>query len=195
AIQKEVISEWIRLMAPIIPYTAEKLWEETGHEGLVSFADWPVANESKINRSVEISESLIQRTIEDIQSILKLVQIEATKVTLFIAPKWKRHLFSTVASAEDKRNVIKTVMADETLRAKGKEATEASLQTVKLIHSLSPELVSAIAEGVDEEAIFQAASAFIEKECRLIVEIVPAEGNAHPKAKSALPFKPALVIE
>ncbi|NCU27701.1 leucine--tRNA ligase, partial [Candidatus Nomurabacteria bacterium] len=185
------VSAYIRF----IPYTAEKLWKETGHEGLVSFAAWPVADESKINKSVEISESLIQRTLEDIQSILKLVQIEAAKVTLFIAPQWKRHLFSIVAGAEDKRNVIKTVMADESLRAKGKEATDASLQTVKLIHSLSPELVSAIADGVDEEAIFQAASAFIEKECRLVVEIVSAEGSSHPKAKSALPFKPALVIE
>ena len=86
-------------------------------------------------------------------------------------------------------------MADASLRAKGKEATDASLQTVKLIHSLAPELVSAIAEGVDEEVIFQAASAFIEKECGLIVEVVPAEGSVHPKAKLALPFKPALVIE
>ena len=195
AILKDVMSVWIRLMAPFIPYTTEELWKETGHEGLVSFAEWPVVDESKISNSVEVSEELIQRTIEDIQSILKLVQIEAKKVTLFIAPEWKRHIFTIVAGIGDKRNVVKIVMADESIRAKGKEATDASLQTVKLIHSLSPELVSSIAEGVDEESIFKAASAFIEKECKLTVEIVPAEGSTHPKAKSALPFKPALVIE
>ena len=195
AVLKDVMSEWIRLMAPVIPYTAEELWAETGHEGFVSFADWPVADEAKINKSVEISEELLQRTLDDIQSILKLVQIEAKKVTLFIAPQWKREIFTIVAGVEDKRNVVKTVMTHESLRAKGKEATDASLQTVKLIHSLSPELVSAIAEGVNEEVIFKAAAAFIEKECKLTVEILPAEESAQPKAKAALPFKPALIVE
>ena len=86
-------------------------------------------------------------------------------------------------------------MANEALRAKGKEATDAAQQTVKLVHSLAPELVSAIAEGVDEVAVFTAAKEFIEKETGLTVEIVGAETSGHAKAKSALPFKPAIVVE
>ncbi|MBO5119829.1 leucine--tRNA ligase, partial [Methanocorpusculum sp.] len=115
--------------------------------------------------------------------------------TLFIAPEWKKEVFRIVAGAEDKRNVVKTVMANEALRAKGKEATDAALQTVKLIHSLAPELVSGIAEGVDEAAVFAAAKEFIEKESGLTVEVVAAETSEHAKAKSALPFKPAIVVE
>ncbi|HJJ75447.1 MAG TPA: leucine--tRNA ligase, partial [Methanocorpusculum sp.] len=197
AVVKDVMSQWIRLMAPVIPYTAEELWKKTGRDanGLVSFAEWPVADESKINKAVEVSEELLQRTVEDIQSILKLVQIEAKKVTLCIAPEWKKEVFKIVAGAEDKRNVVKTVMANEALRAKGKEATDAAQQTVKLVHSLAPELVSAIAEGVDEEAVFTAAKEFIEKETGLTVEVVAAETSGHAKAKSALPFKPAIVVE
>ncbi|MBP3443265.1 MAG: leucine--tRNA ligase, partial [Methanocorpusculaceae archaeon] len=197
AVLKDVMSQWIRLMAPVIPYTAEELWKKTGRDanGLVSFAEWPVADEAKINKAVEVSEELLQRTVEDIQSILKLVQIEAKKVTLFIAPEWKKEVFRIVAGAEDKRNVVKTVMANEALRAKGKEATDAALQTVKLIHSLAPELVSGIAEGVDEAAVFAAAKEFIEKESGLTVEVVAAETSEHAKAKSALPFKPAIVVE
>ena len=197
AVVKDVMSQWIRLMAPVIPYTTEELWKKTGRDanGLVSFAEWPVADESKINKAVEVSEELLQRTVEDIQSILKLVQIEAKKVTLCIAPEWKKEVFKIVAGAEDKRNVVKTVMANEALRAKGKEATDAAQQTVKLVHSLAPELVSAIAEGVDEEAVFTAAKEFIEKETGLTVEVVAAETSGHAKAKSALPFKPAIVVE
>ncbi|HJJ69503.1 MAG TPA: leucine--tRNA ligase, partial [Methanocorpusculum sp.] len=197
AVVKDVMSQWIRLMAPVIPYTAEELWKKTGRDanGLVSFAEWPVADEAKINKAVEVSEELLQRTVEDIQSILKLVQIEAKKVTLCIAPEWKKEVFKIVAGAEDKRNVVKTVMANEALRAKGKEATDAAQQTVKLVHSLAPELVSAIAEGVDEEAVFTAAKEFIEKETGLTVEVVAAETSGHAKAKSALPFKPAIVVE
>ncbi|MDO5844452.1 MAG: leucine--tRNA ligase, partial [Methanocorpusculum sp.] len=192
---KEVMSEWVRLMAPVIPYTAEKLWREMGHNDMISFAQWPVADDSKINKSVEISEELLQRTIDDIQSILKLVQIEAKKVTLFIAPAWKKQVFDIVAKAEDKRNVMKAVMADASLRAMGKEASDATLQTVRLVHSLAPELVSSITEGVDEMSIFKNAVEFLEKESGLKVEIVSAEGSAQPKAKSALPFKPAIVVE
>ena len=69
------------------------------------------------------------------------------------------------------------------------------MQTVKLIHSLPPELVTSIAAGVDELAIFTAAKAFLEKESGLAVEVVAAEASAHPKGKLALPFKPAIVIE
>ncbi|HJJ35989.1 MAG TPA: leucine--tRNA ligase, partial [Methanocorpusculum sp.] len=195
SVLKDVMSAWVRLMAPVIPYTAEALWKKTGHEGLVSFASWPVADETKINKSVEISEELLQRTLEDIQSIMKLVQIDAKKVRLILSPAWKQDVFRIVAGAEDKRNVVKTVMANEGLRAHGKEATDAAMQTVKLIHSLSPELVAAIAKGVDEQSIFSAAKTFLEKECGLAVEIVSADSFEHPKAKSSLPFKPAIVIE
>ncbi len=195
AVLTDVMSVWVRMMAPVIPYTAEKLWAETGHEGLVSFAPWPVADPALINESVEVSEELLQRTVEDIQSILKLVQIEAKKVSIFVAPAWKHEVFGIVASAEDKRSVVKTVMAQERLRAMGKDASDAAVQTVKLIHSLPPELVASIAQGVDEMAIFTAARAFLEKESGLSVEIIAAESSAHPKARAALPFKPAIVVE
>ena len=51
------------------------------------------------------------------------------------------------------------------------------------------------AEGVDEDAVFTAAKEFIEKETGLTVEVVAAETSGHAKAKSALPFKPAIVVE
>ncbi|HJJ27764.1 MAG TPA: leucine--tRNA ligase [Methanocorpusculum sp.] len=195
AVLKEIMSQWIRLLAPVIPYTAEALWKETGHEGLVSFAPWPACGRSKLNKSVEISEELLQRTLEDIQSILKLVQIQAKKITLFVAPEWKKEVFRLVATAEDKRTVMKSVMAVPELRAKGKDATDATQATIKLVHSLSPELAAAIAEGIDEVPVFNEAIDFIRKEFNLDVEIVSAEGSAHPKARSALPFKPAIVVE
>ncbi|HJJ42454.1 MAG TPA: leucine--tRNA ligase [Methanocorpusculum sp.] len=195
AVLKDIMSAWIRLMAPVIPYTCEQLWKETGHKGLVSFAEWPAADESKINKSVEISEELLQRTNEDIQSILKLVQIEAKKVTIFIAPEWKKKVFSIVAASHDKKNVVKNVMADESLRARGKAAADCAVQSVKFVHSISPDIVSSIADGVDEKPIFEAAVNFIENEFKLKVEIAEAEFSSHQKAMSALPFKPAIVIE
>ncbi|MDR3101651.1 MAG: leucine--tRNA ligase [Methanocalculaceae archaeon] len=190
-----VTSAWIRLMAPIIPYTAEKLWSETGHEGLVSFASWPAADPALVSEAVEVSEELLRRTLEDILSILKLVQFGAKKCTLFVAPEWKYKVFGITAAAEDKRSVVPMVMADAALRAKGKEATDAAVQMVRLIHSLPPEQVVLIAAGVDELSIFSAAKEFLEKESGLTVEIAAADAGAHPKGRMALPFKPAIVVE
>ncbi|HJJ90737.1 MAG TPA: leucine--tRNA ligase [Methanocorpusculum sp.] len=195
AVLREVVSVWIRLMAPVIPYTAEKLWSETGNNGLVSFALWPVSNPALKNEEIEISEEFLRRTVDDIQSILKLVQFEAKKVTLFVAPAWKYKVFDIVASAEDKRNVMKVVMADADLRMKGREAMDATVQTVKLVHSLPPGLVVSIAEGVNEFDILRSAQEFLERESGLQVDIVAAELRVHPKGYMALPFKPAIVIE
>ncbi|HJJ47056.1 MAG TPA: leucine--tRNA ligase, partial [Methanocorpusculum sp.] len=173
AVLKDVMSQWIRLMAPVIPYTAESLWKKTGHDGLASFASWPVADESKINQNIEISEELIKRTLEDVQSILKLVHKPPKKITLFLSPKWKKDVFKLVATAEDKRNVIKTIMANEVFHAKGKVASDATGQMIKLVLSLSPSVVSAIAcEGIDELSIFNSAKAFLEKELGISVEII-----------------------
>ena len=83
---KELCSVWVRLMAPIIPYTAEQFWTDIGGQGLVSFAEWPVpAMDSSIS-GLELAEEFLSRTVEDIESIMKLIQITPSSLTLCIAP-------------------------------------------------------------------------------------------------------------
>jgi leucyl-tRNA synthetase len=69
-------------------------------------------------------------------------------------------------------------------------------QIVTLIHRLPPQLVEQILNmPIDEAAVFEAAKAFLEKEFKVPVRVLPAEEGGHAKAESALPFKPAIVIE
>ena len=49
----DLCSVWVRLMAPTIPNTAERLWSDLGGEGLVSFADWPVPDAARIDTGLE----------------------------------------------------------------------------------------------------------------------------------------------
>lgn len=192
----EISGAWIRLLAPFIPFTSQKLWEETGEIGDVAFSEWPVPDEKKINIPVELAEELLTRTVEDVESILKLIQIEPSGITLFVSPAWKYNVFNTIATAQDKKKVMSVIMKDEEMKKRGKEATDAAKQITNLIHRLPPELVSRISGlGIDETSVFESAKDFIERELGLPVTIVSAEGNAHPKAKMALPFKPAIVIE
>ncbi|MBN2733967.1 MAG: leucine--tRNA ligase [Methanomicrobiaceae archaeon] len=192
----EISNAWIRLLAPFIPFTCQKLWEETGREGNVAFADWPVSEESKVNIPVELAEELLQRIVEDIESIMKLIQIESSSITLFISPEWKFDVFKIISTAEDKTKVIPLLMKDESMKKRGKEATDAAKQITNLIHRLSPEIVERIVRfGIDEAGVFESAKGFLELEFGLPVKIVHSDDNSHQKARMALPFKPAILID
>jgi hypothetical protein len=54
---------------------------------------WPEPDKALVNVKVELAEELIKRTVEDMDSILKLIKITPTSVTLFCAPAWKWHIF------------------------------------------------------------------------------------------------------
>ncbi|MBO4354850.1 MAG: hypothetical protein J5788_01390, partial [Methanomicrobium sp.] len=91
---------------------------------------------------------------------------------------------------------IGLVMKDEAMKKRGKEATDATKQITTLIHRLPPDLVAMIAKNdVNEAAVFESAVGFLEREYGLKVKIVKSDESTHPKARQALPFKPAILIE
>jgi leucyl-tRNA synthetase len=191
-----VCSTWVRLLAPFIPFTGEHLWKQLGGEGLVSFAPWPVADRNLVNSRIELAEELLARMVEDIESIKKLIQIIPKSITISLAPEWKHEIFLIIAKANDRNTAIKEIMKDETMRRRGKEASDAARQCTTLIHRLPPYVVEPLThEPVDETAIFEAAKGFLEREFGVPVHITQAESSDHPKATSALPFKPAIIIE
>ena len=192
---KQLSMVWIRLLAPVIPFTCEDLWKEMS-EGLVSFAPWPLVDQSMIDIPSEIAEELLVRTVEDIDSIMRILRDQPRKITLCIAPDWKWEIFSMIAKSTDKKNVIRDVMQKEEIRSRGKEAADAVKQCAALYHKLPTELVEKITGyKPDELEIFNKAASFLSKDYNLEIEVVPADKSGHTKAGSALPFKPAIIIE
>lgn len=193
---KELASVWIRLLAPVIPFTCEKLWTDTGGEGLVSFAPWPLPDAGQMDPDLELGEDLLLRTIEDIESIRKIIQITPSSITICVAPAWKRVIFAKVAGARDKNTVIREIMKDEQMRKKGKAAQETIRQCTTLLHRLPPATIAQyMLGGIDEMEIFSKAREFLGRECALVVRVEDAEESMHAKAAAALPFKPAIVME
>ena len=189
-------SVWVRLLAPFIPFTGEHLWKELAGEGLVSFASWPVADKKLVNTRIELAEELLSRTVEDIESIKKLIQITPKSITIALAPEWKQEIFTTIARSADRTTVMKEIMKDDAMRKRGKEATDAAKQCTTLIHRLPPQVVEPLSEEpVNERAVFESAQAFLEHEFGVPVHITDAESSSHTKAATALPFKPAIIIE
>ena len=189
-------SAWVRLLAPFIPFTGEHLWKELAGEGLVSFAAWPVEDEKLVNEKIELAEELLSRTVEDIESIKKLIQITPKSITIALAPEWKHEVFRTIARASDKNTVIREIMKDDAMRRRGKDATDAAKQCTTLIHRLPPQVVGPLVrEPISEQAVFESARAFLEQEFGVPVHVTEAETSGHVKALTALPFKPAIIIE
>jgi len=192
---KYLSSVWVRLLAPIIPYTCEDLWKDMS-TGLVSFASWPEPDPSRIDVSTEIAEELLVKTIEDIESILRIMRNPPRKVTICITPSWKWDVFTLIANAEDRKNVIRDVMQKEDIKSRGKEAADAVKQCTNLFHKLPSDLVERILQNrPDELSIFQSAAEFLSKDTNLEIEVSKSEDCRHMKAGSALPFKPAIIIE
>jgi leucyl-tRNA synthetase len=192
----ELCSAWVRLLAPVIPFTCEYLWKKIGNTDLVSFAPWPVPDPAAVDRKLELAEDLLSRTVEDIESIVKIIQMAPSAITIYTAPEWKRRVFVSVAAAENKGTVIKEIMKDEEMRKKGREVTDTVRQCTMLIHRLPPQIISQLLlEIPDEQAIFRKAAGFLEKEFGVPVTVRDAGESMHAKAALALPFKPALVIE
>lgn len=194
---RTLCSTWVRLMAPFIPFTCESLWKDMGEKGMVSFAPWPQSNISLIDSEIELAEELLSRTIEDIESIEKLIQITPSAISICISPGWKQEIFRTIAHSNEKGEAMKEIMKDERMRRRGKEAIDAVKSCTTLIHRLPAHIVEMVAaEGIDEAEIFSRARGFLEREFRVPVQILDAaDASSYAKAASALPFKPAIIIE
>lgn len=197
-LMRELASVWIRLLCPIIPFTAEQLWKEMGEEGLCSFAPWPVPDETAIDIRCENAEELLMRTGEDLESILRIIQITPKNVTIVVAPVWKWEIFSKVqqSSAQGVGNIIKALMQDPEIRAHGEAAVGAVKDCSALMHRLPPDLAASLAANPPQEMqIFCDAKSFIEHAFSVSVTVVSSDESTHDKAQHAAPFKPALILE
>ncbi|KAA0957997.1 leucine--tRNA ligase [Planococcus kocurii] len=55
SIPKEYVEGFVKLLSPIAPHVAEELWQKLGHEGSVSYENWPQFDESKmVDDEVEV---------------------------------------------------------------------------------------------------------------------------------------------
>ena len=185
---EEVVNQWIRLMAPIVPHVAEELWSQIGGRGYVSTAKWPETDRSKINQLVEEKEEYLKELIKDISKILRTIHVEKPrKITIFVAPEWKYKIYRLACKKPS--NLIEEMMKDPEIRSKGKAAVKIAKKYLKQT-LLETRLNSQI-----EFNFLQRAKKFIMKEFNCDVSVVQAEHSTHEKAEAALPLKPGIMIE
>jgi len=181
----EVAENWVKLMAPFTPFTCEELWERMGRKGFVSTEEFPQADESKIDKTVDTKEEYVKNVLSDVQNILQVLKKQPRKVHVYVTPRWKHRVYDAIKAGK----TMKDVMADPELRAYGKEI-------VKLMQTRREQLPPTIFDRETEYETLKQSEKFISKELNAEVTVY-LEATYDPEGKSryAAPMKPGIYVE
>ena len=94
-INKENVSKsnaelFLKMLNVFCPHITQEIWFILGNKGFLAEEKWPEADESKINKAFEEAEKVLEKTIGDIQNILKMLsekEEKIEKVYLYALPK------------------------------------------------------------------------------------------------------------
>lgn len=179
--------KWVPLISPFMPHYAEEFWEMLGSKKPISSAGFPKTDDSRIDDAMEHGEELIRKVHGDIEKIAELIGKKPKTVTVYIAADWKRKLYGIAKKHPSFDGMMKAAAA---AKLPMKDVQRVAKQIMKNIHAL-PEVLSA----KEELEAIKDAEAFLASEFSCKVSVLPEEKGKHPKAKSALPDKPAIVLE
>ena len=185
-----VLDVWLRSLAPFIPHVCEEVWEKFG-KGLVSAAQWPKADDSKINEKVELMENSVVGLESDIKKVVELAKITPKKISVFIAPEWKRTVYDKAKEIKNANLLIKEVMMDPEVKKRGQEA----VTYVQYLSKHSQELLPRILSASEERGAIEDVKEYLKKQFDAEMVVENAEASSNPKAKSAVPLKPAIFVE
>ncbi len=183
AVLKEFAGEWVRMMSPFTPFACEELWSGLGQKGFVLDAKYPEADESKIDKTAELGENVVENLMADIEKISQMTGKKPGKVSVFVAEEWKYELFGLIKNGAK----IGDVMKEAKFKQHGKDITG-------LFKKANESNYAAGWSKGDEDAILKDAASFLEKELGCSVKINPKE-DPQGKLRFALPMKPAVYLE
>ena len=185
------LETWLRLMAPFAPHVCEECWHMLGNGTFVSAENYPLADAGQIDDASEQSENVVMGLASDIENVIKLTKSEPRQITVFIAPDWKRNLYSRAASIKNPHQLIGEAMKDAEVRKKGKEAANFVNWLGRHSHELQPSAISAEAE----KTAIESSAPYLEGLFSARINVAMADLSQNEKARSAVPMKPAIYLE
>ena len=202
----EAVKVWLRLLAPFAPFLCEELWSQTGEEGFISVAKWPVFDAGKIDVAAEEQETLITDIMTDTTNILKATKITPKRICFYIAAPWKwqtylKILDKAVAGEAKINELLKEFASDKNLRPHMKNIAGMVPRIIKALAKVSGERKINMQQikTVNEKEILAAAVGFLGQRFNAEVSVY-SENDAErfdPKIRAAMamPYQPAIYIE
>jgi len=198
---KDIIENWIKLMAPFTPHIAEELWHMIGKSTFVINEKWPEAISRDFDS--ELAIKYVDVVISDIREITKVLKKTPNKVVLYVTPSFAYSILRDLVTEGIKKDSMRKII--ENLATKGLSKKVAATQARRIIglsQQLSDELKELIrhVEHFDEYSILKTFSDYIAKSVKASnIEIMNSYDKEAPdlgrKKEVALPLKPGIYIE
>ncbi|MFQ6059987.1 MAG: class I tRNA ligase family protein, partial [Thermoplasmata archaeon] len=201
---RQFVETQTKLLAPYVPHLCEEIWERIGKKGYISLEPYPEFKEEEIDLEAERSEEFLRSNLEDIREILKVTRIVPKRIVLYLSPNWKNEVYLQaieLAKLRDlsMKSLLRRVTAKPEVKERGKEVSEFAGKLIKEIHRMSSSDLMKFGNLVDEKSYLSDAIEFLGKEFACVVEIYDAEDESRydpkSKAKSAMPWRPAIFVE
>lgn len=201
----EINSIRVAMLSPFAPHVAEEMWEKLGHLGMASTSSWPQVS-GKIDGYAIQSEELLKSIIEDITNILKVTKITPQKITVYTADSFKSKAYHSILEKIMSGQINMGVIMKELIADKETEDIKKNpdfvQRTIKDILSEPTELRKTKLEilDFDEKGLLSNELAGLIKadfgvELQVFSESDSGKYDPKNKAKTARPFKPAILIE
>ena len=198
-VQKNIYADAVKttllLLGPFAPHVCEEMWEATGNKSYISVADWPKFDAKKIDEKAEAAEEMVHTLKSDINTVKELLNFDSLKkVQIIVSASWKfdfmRLFKEELAKTRDVSEIIKVLMQTD-LKRYGQEISKLVPKFVA-----DPGKISDVVLDQDRE-IKQMESHidFLKEEFSAEIEVIKAEDSQEQKAKSAMPGKPAILVE
>jgi leucyl-tRNA synthetase len=184
-----VMDVWLRSLTPFIPHVCEEIWGKFKN-GMVSAAQWPEADESRINEKIEQAEKIIERLETDIKKVVSILKVTPKKITIFVAPQWKYDICKKARGINNPTHLIKVLMSE----IEDKNKTEAS-KFIQWMANHSNEVFSEISSAEEEKEILEDSREYLEELFGAKFEIIESVKSKIQKATSSIPTKPTIFIE
>jgi len=187
---KDILHKWVRAIAPFTPHMAEEMWENLGMKEFVTLQNYP--EEEEIDYGVLKAESVLTKTMDDIEEIRKVTGIKASNIYIYIAPPWKWKILEMALQLEEEEGILNMKNLMEKVKEMDVNMKEASQYAAKLIQEMRKEKFMVI----DERKYMENAKEFMERELGAKVHICgddcPDPAN---KRRHAFPHRPAIYME
>lgn len=201
----DVYSARVAMMSPFAPYVAEEMWSLLGKQGLASKASWPIPKDERIDMQSIQSENLLKMTLDDIKNITKVTKIVPKKITIYVSAPWKvkayQKILSQVLGGElNIGTLIKSLISDKETEEIKKDPDFVKKTVNDILSESQEQRESKNKVGlIDEKNILSELESLMKSEFGIGMQIFSESDQSKydpkNKAKTARPFKPAILLE
>lgn len=109
-VSKKTLKDFLKLLHPFCPHITEELWHKLGNKNFISLEKWPKVDENKIDESIEKKEKIIEKLIEDVNYVAKLIKEkenkDTKKVFIYVLPN-EESMFKNEIKFIEKKTMLK----------------------------------------------------------------------------------------